>query len=309
MHGKSRDSLIGALFVLGAIMSWGLYFPFAILSLEHLTDAQFLTFRWGVGSLTLFVLTRSLRRSVHVRKRDWAAIIAAAAIGIILHQLVQVHGLRFTTAGNTGWILTLIPPLNGVLGWIFLGERVRLRQMLGLLIAIAGVLLFVSRGNIRQLSFINNFGDLLVLMSVFTWSGYTILTKARLRNYDALPLTLVYIVIGFVFFITEALIESGPQIPPLDTRGWLILLLIGVFPSGFAYYWWNAGLTRLSVINTSMYLFIGAIVATAAGAILLDETFTLPMVGFAIITVIGVTISQGRMKWPATTTKPSPPSA
>jgi drug/metabolite transporter (DMT)-like permease len=308
MHGKSRDSLIGALFVLGAITVWGLYFPYAIISLQSLTDPQFLALRWGFGAVTLYVLNRSLKRSIRIQRRDWPVVIAAVVIGIIAHQMIQVHGLRQTSATNTGWILTLIPPLTGVLGWVFLRERVRWRQIIGLFIAMAGVLLFVSKGYIRQLSFINNFGDFLVLISVFTWSGYTILAKSRLRQYDPLPLTLVFIAIGFLFFLSQALLESGLTVPPLDTRGWVIMILIGAFPSGLAYYWWNAGLKRLSAINTSMFLFIEAIVASVAGAILLGERFTLPMVGFAIITVIGVTISQGRMRWPATTTKPSPPS-
>jgi drug/metabolite transporter (DMT)-like permease len=102
MHGKSRDSLIGALFVLGAITVWGLYFPFAIISLQSLSDPQFLALRWGIGAATLFVLNRSLRRTVHIKRRDWPVVIAAVVIGIIAHQMIQVHGLRYTSAANTG---------------------------------------------------------------------------------------------------------------------------------------------------------------------------------------------------------------
>lgn len=290
----SSEQLIGVFFVFGAILAWGIYFPFAIMLLKKLTVAQFLVLRWGIGTVTLLILNISLRKSVRVKTRDWPLILAATMIGIIIHQIIQVNGLRYTTATNTGWILTLIPPITGLLGWVFLKERVRWRQLLGLTIGIIGVLLFVSQGYVRQLSFIENRGDVLVLLSVFTWSGYTILTKSRLRQYDALPLSLVYMAIGAAAFLILTLVQTGTYLPPLTVNDWMMIATIGIFPSGLAYYWWNAGLTRLSVINTSMFLFIEAIFASIAGALLLSESFTVPMVGFAVLIAIGVYVGQTR---------------
>jgi drug/metabolite transporter (DMT)-like permease len=291
---RSSDQFTGALLVLGAITAWGIYFPFAIILLRKLSVAQFLVLRWGIGALTLLSLNLLFKESVRIKRRDWPAVLAAIAIGIILHQLIQVNGLRHTSATNTGWILTLIPPVTGLLGWIFLKETVHWRQTLGLAVAIVGVVLFVSQGYVRQLSFIENQGDVLVLLSVFTWSGYTVLTKSRLKDYGALPLSLVYMAIGFLTFLALTLIESGTRLPPLTLGDWLLILVIGVFPSGFAYYWWNAGLQRLSAINTSMFLFIEAIFASIAGALLLGESFTPPMAGFAVLIAVGVYISQTR---------------
>jgi drug/metabolite transporter (DMT)-like permease len=100
--------------------------------------------------------------------------------------------------------------------------------------------------------------------------------------------------VGFLAFLTLTLAETGFYLPPLTRTDWMMIVTIGVFPSGLAYYWWNAGLQRLSVINTSMFLFIEAIFASVAGALLLGEQFTLPMAGFAILIAVGVYVSQTR---------------
>ncbi len=292
MNLLSSTSFIGALYVLGAITAWGSYFPFAKMILERLSPEVFLIFRLGIGTVILLLLSRRLRKSFAVRRRDLLILIAAGCIGIIAHQMIQLTGLRYTTATNTGWILTLIPPVTGVLGWLFLKERITARQIIGLGVAILGVVLFVSRGDPTQLSFIQHYGDLLALLSVGTWSVYTVVTKSRLSRYDALPVSAMHMGLGFLFFLLLAGRDIPAQIAGLEPLHWLVIALIGVIPSGLAYYWWNAGLQRLSAVNTSMFLFIEAIVASLAGALLLGEAFTPSMALYAAIIVAGVTITQ-----------------
>jgi len=289
MSGKN---LTGYLYVLAAITAWGAYFPFAKIILEKLSPTVFLIFRFGIGAVLLLLMSMRMSKSFRIGRGDILSVAAAGFIGLIVHQLVQLTGLIYTSATNTGWILTLIPPVTGLLGWKFLKESVSGRQLLGLAIAMAGVMLFVSNGNPENLSLIQNLGDLLAFLSVFSWSAYTILTKSRLSDYDPLPLSTMHLAMGFIFFLLIGGASMPAQISALNQTDWLIILAIGIIPSGLAYYWWNAGLKRLSSINTCMFLFIEAIVASVAGYLLLGEIFTLKMAVFTVIIVLGVSITQ-----------------
>ena len=280
------------MYVIGAITAWGAYFSFAKLILLKLSPVVFLIFRFGIGALVLMAMCLKLRKSFAMSRRDLAGVAAAAFVGIIMHQAVQLAGLKHTSATHTGWILTLVPPVTGLLGWIYLKERITRRQLIGLAVAVVGVTLFVSDGHPGNLSFGHNYGDLLVFASVFTWSVYTIITKARLRRYDPLPITTLHMALGFVFFLVIGAADVPAQIGALTPEDWLIVVMIGIVPSGLAYFWWNAGLKRLSTLNTSMFLFLEAVVATAVGFLLLGETFSTRMVFFAVLMVIGVTIAQ-----------------
>jgi drug/metabolite transporter (DMT)-like permease len=285
---------LGAVLVLAAIVSWGIYFPFAKIILAKLSPTVFVVFRFAIGVLVLFTLTRRLGRRFVVARSDWPFMITAGLIGIAAHQLIQLWGLVRTTATNTGWILTLIPPVTGLLGWIFLRERVSLKQVAGITIAATGVLLFVTDGRPTTLSIGNNVGDMLAFGSVLTWSTYTILTKSRLHDYDPLPMSTIHMAIG----VSVLLLVGGWRIPAeigvLTGTDWVIVILIGIIPSGLSYYWWTAGLKRLSVVNTSTWLFIEAIVASVAGFLVLGERFTVPMAVAGGFIVAGVWIAQSR---------------
>jgi len=292
MSQSKREQLIGILFVLAAIFSWGAYFPFAKIILKKVSPEVFLFFRLGIGGLILSLLSLKSRQKFAVDKRELLPVVIAGTVGIILHQLVQVAGLKLTTATNTGWILTLIPPITGLLGWIFLKERVSWRQILGLTVAIIGVLLFVSKGNLSHLSATGHLGDLLALFSVGTWSGYTILMKPLLKKHQPLFLSTFHMGLGFIFFLFLSARTIPSQIIRLSGTDWLILILIGIIPSGLAYFWWSAGLQRLSAINTSTFLFVEAIVASFTAFLVLHESFTLPMLLFAAVIISGVYITQ-----------------
>ncbi|MBI3871621.1 MAG: DMT family transporter [candidate division Zixibacteria bacterium] len=295
MTDPRRHPYAGVPYLLAAVASWGAYFPLAKLILLKLSPVGFLIIRLGVGALTLLALNLRPRRSLAIQRRDWPVVIAAGLVGIVLHQMIQLNGLRQTSATNTGWILTLIPPVTGILGWFFLRERVSPRQILGLVIAMIGVVFFVANGRPQNLSLGHNTGDFLALGSIVTWSSYTIMTKSRLGRCDALALSAIHMALGFVVFLAFGAVHLPGQAAALSPRDWLIVLAIGVIPSGLAYYWWNAGLQRASAINTSMFLFLEAIVASVAGFLLLGEPFTAAKLGSAIVIIGGVTIGQRQL--------------
>jgi drug/metabolite transporter (DMT)-like permease len=294
MSSARNQSLTGTLFVLGAIITWGAYFPYAKLILQKISPVDFLIFRLGIGTIVLALLNLRLRESFKIEKRDLVIVLGAGAVGIILHQIIQLNGLRFTSATNTGWILTLIPPVTGLLGWFFLKERVSGRQILGLTIATIGVVFFVSKGHPEQLSFGKNLGDVLAFVSVITWSIYTIMTKARLGRYDPLAVSIIHMFLGFLFFALVGGWGISTRLAALNLHDWMVIIVIGAVPSGVAYYWWNAGLKRLSSMDTSMFLFLEAIVASMTASALLGEAFTLPMMAFAVLIAMGVYVGQAR---------------
>jgi drug/metabolite transporter (DMT)-like permease len=296
MPEKNRESLPGILYALAAIISWGTYFPFAKMLLVKLSPTVFLVFRFGFGIAVLLFLCLREKDLFKFGRGDLARLLSAVTIGIILHQLIQVNGLIHTTATNTGWIITLTPPVTGIFAWIFLKERISIRQLTGLSVAMLGLVLFVSKGDLSRLSWFNNHGDVLALISVVTWSIYTVLNKPLLVTHHALSVATLQMGVGFLVFLPLGGMEIIIQARSLTPLEWLILVLIGIIPSGLAYFWWNSGLKRLSAFNTSIFLFIEAIVASLISFLVLRESFTPGMGVFAGIMVVGVYITQTKSK-------------
>lgn len=294
MQPDDKSRLTGTLWVLGAVVAWGAYFPYAKLVLQKISPSSFLIIRLGVGAATLYLLNLFLKKSLRIRRADWLFVIVAGTIGIVVHQLIQLTGLKVTSATNTGWILTLNPPVAGILGWLILKEKVGVQKVIGLVIAMLGVGLLVSKGHLSQLSLLQNWGDTLALISIGTWAIYSIMLKSRLTTYEPLAIAAYHMLLGFVFFSIiggASFIREAGSMSAID---WAIAVAIGIFPSGLAYYWWTSGLRRLSVIDISMFLFIEAIVASFMGWAVLGESFTALMVLATAVIIFGVWFAETR---------------
>jgi drug/metabolite transporter (DMT)-like permease len=295
MEVRHPSRTAGILFILAAITTWGAYFPYAKVILRTISPESFLILRLGVGTLTLALLNLKLRKSLRIARRDWLFVSLAGIVGIVLHQFIQLNGLKTTSATNTGWILTLIPPVTGILGWYWLKERVAIHKIIGLIVAMAGVTLLVARGDLSQLAIGRHRGDLFALASVGTWSLYTVMIKSRLSRYEPLAVAAVHMALGFMVFGVVGADDLAREAQAMRPSDWLIAILIGIVPSGLAYYWWAAGLKRLSAIDTSMFLFTEAIVASLTGWLVLDEVFTPAMVLGTVIIIVGVWVAQSRL--------------
>jgi len=105
------------------------------------------------------------------------------------HFLIQITGIKYTTATNTGWIISMIPLIVAVLAFLFLKEKLGKTIILGIILATIGVLFLISKGKISDLKWLSSYGDWLVLISAHTWAVYTILTRNASRSLDPLLVT------------------------------------------------------------------------------------------------------------------------
>jgi drug/metabolite transporter (DMT)-like permease len=53
---------------------------------------------------------------------------------------IQVTGLKYTTASNTGWIIGITPVFMALLGYLFFREKLRIINIAGIAIAFFGLL-------------------------------------------------------------------------------------------------------------------------------------------------------------------------
>ncbi|MBP2676766.1 MAG: Permease of the drug/metabolite transporter superfamily [Deltaproteobacteria bacterium] len=152
--------------------------------------------RFAIASLVLWALVAWRRRGSDDRfplpegGARWAGLFSLGLTGVFLYNFVFLKGLSWTSATNGSLIVAFNPLLTAVLSALWLKERVRPVQAGGLLLALLGVGVVITRGSItviRSLSF--NHGDLLMLGAPLAWALYTILGKKVLRYFPPLVAT------------------------------------------------------------------------------------------------------------------------
>src|SRR3954470_6360339 len=109
-------------------------------------------FRWAIAVLILapFAVPGLAGKGTLIR-RNFGFLLLLAFLGVALFQSLVYLGLSSTTAIN-GMLLNSSAPLFMILcSWAIERERTTLRQVAGMLISLAGILVILSRGELRNL--------------------------------------------------------------------------------------------------------------------------------------------------------------
>jgi len=278
------------LLILLAIIFWGTSFVATKTVLNEIKPVTIIILRLILASILLTIIALSTKRkfSVNLKSHGWIFILALVAV---FHLWIQVTGLQYTTAANTGWIIGTAPIFMAILGFVFYKERITLLQFAGILVALAGLLLLIGKGDITNIGLIENKGDLLVLGSAFTWGVYSMVNKKISLSYSPL-MTILYLflmmaVIIIPFNLNKETISSVINLSPVS---WMWILFLGIFCSGVAYVIWAQALRDMESAKVGAFLYFEPLVTVIAAWFFLKEEITLLMILSGLLITAGVFI-------------------
>lgn len=273
------------LILLFCVCIWGWTFVATKVCLEYFDPVTIVGLRFLIGLPVLFVVLKARNIPIGFSRREFRPL-ALGAVIIAVHFLIQAYALNFTSATNTGWIITVTPLVLAVLGYLFLKERISRNSATGIFIATTGILLLVSDGNIAGLDWLDSVGDWLILLSAHTWALYTIVTRDLSRSHNPLAVTLyVFIPVMTGGVLYSAATGGLQQLASLPVLVWSALLFLGVLGT-LAQWFWQHGVAKLGAANAGLFLYLEPIATTALAIPLLGEPFTL-FTAFGGLMVIG----------------------
>jgi drug/metabolite transporter (DMT)-like permease len=271
-----------------AITLWGISFVATKIVLDELSPLQLIFSRLLLGIIFLTSIIIVRKEGLTIDKRSGLFIFILSLVGVV-HLAIQVTGMQFTSASNTGWIIGITPVFMSLLGIYFFKEKLSVINVAGIVIATGGLLLLISGGNLMNIDLIRNKGDFLVLGSALTWSIYSIINKKITFNYSPL-LTMFYlflfmIIIVSFFVVGESYFNAIVNLK-ITTSGWLIFL--GVFSSGLAYLLWAESLKEMKSSSAGAFIYIEPFITVITAALLLQEPITTVIIISGVIITLGV---------------------
>lgn len=276
--------------VLLAIIFWGTSFVATKNLLYEIKPVTIIILRLILAAalLTLIALYTKRKFTINLKSHSWIFILALVAV---FHLWIQVTGLQYTTAANTGWIIGTAPVFMAVLGFIFYKEKISLLQISGIVVAITGLVLLIGKGDITNIGLIENKGDLLVLGSAFTWGVYSMVNKKISLGYSPL-MTILYLFLMMAIIIVPFNLDSETinSVINLSSVSWLWLLFLGIFCSGIAYVIWAQALRDMESAKVGAFLYFEPLVTVIAAWFFLREEITLLMIFSGLLITAGVFI-------------------
>jgi drug/metabolite transporter (DMT)-like permease len=276
--------------ILLAVIFWGTSFVATKTALLEIKPVTIIILRLILASALLSVIAIYTKRSfaINLKSHGWILILAMIAT---FHLWIQVTGLQYTTASNTGWIIGTAPIFMAILGLIFFKEKITLLQLAGILIAMFGLLLLIGNGNILNINLIEDKGDLLVLGSAFTWGVYSMVNKKISLSYSPLMTILfLFIMMAIIIIPFNLNSETINSVLHLSLIGWTCILFLGIFCSGIAYVIWARALRDMESARVGAFLYLEPLITVFAAWFFLSEVITLIMIFSGLLITLGVFI-------------------
>ena len=257
-------------------------------------------FRLLFATLFLLPFVASHYREMAARLRDhYKVILLIGALGLALTQGALFTALHHSSVINVGIVFSVWPITAIILAAIFLGDRLTLLQVFGVILCFAGVLVVVAQGNPDTIIHMGvNRGDLLVLTAVMCFSFYTVMIKKIKIDLAALPLLVLILgaatLASAPFYIWEIIYD--PRIT-VDWHDIAAIAYVAIPGGGIMYLLFNTGIAMLGAAKASVTFYLQTLFTVILAYLLLGEQLHIyHAVGIALIAmgIIFVTIIKAR---------------
>jgi len=270
-----------------AVMVWGASFVATKIALQDTSPITIVWLRFLMGVIVLGVAVVYRKQFALPNKKEWTYFALLGFLGITFHQWLQSNALRTSEAGSSAWIVSTTPVFMALLGWLILKEAPGWAKTSGILLALVGVLIVISKGDIDSI-WIGKFGapgDILILISAVNWAVFSVLSRRGLKTYAASLMMFYVMILGWLFTSLLFLPSKGfAEIGRLTFNGWMGISFLGIFCSGLAYIAWYDALQALTTAQTGVFLYIEPIVTVVVAFFILGEAITPALlIGGAII--------------------------
>jgi drug/metabolite transporter (DMT)-like permease len=267
---------------------WGSAFVAQRLAAAQVSVFLFNGLRFLLAVLVLLPLAlrrKQPRRSWNTRDR-WLV----GLLGLLLAggAALQQWGLRYTTAGNAGFVTGLyvvIIPFVLALGW---REAPRLVIWLASAMAASGLFLLSTGGSLSI-----NPGDVLELAGAFVWAFHVILLGYLVQRLDILELSIFqYLVCGLLSLLLSVFVEGAAGIGSLS--GWLAVIYTGILSVGLGYTLQAFGQRHAPPADAAILLSMESVFAALFGWWILGEALSaVQLLGCALM-FAGILLAQLR---------------
>jgi drug/metabolite transporter (DMT)-like permease len=251
----------GILYAAITAVLWGVLAIFLKVSLAGLSPADITWFRF-VMAFIILALYYYFRKPQYLRiLRRPPLILIIATLCLALNYYGFVEGVNLTTPSIAQVFIQLGPVLLAVAGFVFFHEKVTWRQIAGLFLVVAGLLVFYH----EQLSLIISgkgtwqTGVIWILVAAVTWAAYSVLLKILVLKYPPMQLNLVIFGLPALLYLPFV---NFSHFTGLGITGWLILLFLGL-NTLFAYGLLSMAIHYIEANKVSVILILNPILTFA----------------------------------------------
>ncbi|MCL4861821.1 MAG: EamA family transporter [Caldilineaceae bacterium] len=270
--------------------SWVLI-KFGLGEIPALTFAG-LRYTLAFGCLLPFALRPAHRAALAgLSRREWGNLALLGVLFYALTQGAQFLALSLLPAITTSLLLNFTTVVVALIGAAFMAEKPHRLQWVGIVLNLAGVLLYFFPVALPAGQWV---GIAVALTGVLANALGALLGRQVNRGHTLSPLlvTVVSMGIGGLLLLVAGIVTQG--LPALSPAHWLTVGWLAVVNTAYAFTLWNRTLRQLSAVESSMINSTMLIQITLLAWFILGERLTGQEMAGLALAALGVGLVQWR---------------
>lgn len=262
------------------------------ISSEWLTTARMICA--GVILLAFGLLKHMPIKAVWTDRTAAFRLVLFAVIGLMTVQLTYMKAIYYSNSATATALQYLGQALIMAVTCVQLMRLPTGREWMALVLAVGGVFLLSTRGNLHALA-LSPLALLWGLGAAVSLMLYTMIPKALIQKYGSIPITGFGMLIGGIALCV--LTKSWSFFPKMDTTGWIYVGIIILFGTAAAFTLYLQGVSDVGGVTASLLACSEPVCATLITTVWLktDLVFS-DYIAFAMIIFMSILLALPRRK-------------
>lgn len=251
--------------------------------------------RWFMvcALLVPFAASQSKKISAFV-SANFGRLLLMGALGMGICGGGVYWGLQYTSATNATLIYSTAPLLIIALEGLFRGRRTNVLEVIGTLLAFAGVAVIVTRGSWQTVSTLDfNIGDVAIAAAALSWAGYSLIYKST--DLSGLKPVTLFAIMAFFGGLANAPVAAyelatDPMVPD-QLQTWAAIAGIVLISSLLAFTGYQFGIRVLGPSLAGIFMYLMTPFGVVMAIVFLGETLQPWHIAGIIAVVSGIVLA------------------
>jgi drug/metabolite transporter (DMT)-like permease len=260
---------------------WGASSVAAKYCLDAFGPFTLTTLRFLPAGLLLLGLAHRKQSHPPIHRADRPALLLLGAVGIALTYSLFYTGVSRTTATDSSLLFACEPILIALFARLFLHERLRSYQWIGLMVGLLGIWLITGQA----------LGNRIALLALCFETTTSVVGKRLAMIYSGLRIVGLQMLIGSLLLLPLAGWEMLHRPPTLSWQAVSALLYLVLVCSALCYGIWYHLMGRFPISTMGVFILLQPVVGPVFGTLLRGETLRPGSAVGGALVVIGILLT------------------
>lgn len=245
--------------------------------------------RFVIASLILFAISK-IRKEVSLKKSDIQFAVVSGTMLVLANGMV-CYAEKTISSGMAAVVVGTMPVWIMIFNWqFFQGQKPRLRQFIGILISLVGIL-FLTQSESQHSGRSSLFTWMVLLASVLIWTLGALFQRKMVNKVSIFKFSSIQLGSGgLIMLLLSPLLDGSSefainQISTSALLAVLYLILFGTVAAFTSFVWLNHHVDP-TVVST--YALVNPVVAVWLGWLFANESVTMSTLLYSLVVLVGL---------------------